>query len=143
MLKVSEQKDAGFYTGILTPVNTASITSSKSMLEQEREVLNTLPLPAVIFDPKGVIQAFNSPASKEFGYQLTELLGKNIALLMAEDNSSFLQSLQNGKPNNKGESRELTIKTKGASYCRCKCWVTEKKDSNNKVFYSVVLDPNL
>ena len=145
---------------MLTPHLETNV-APKSMLEQEREVLNSLPLPAVIIDSKGTIQAFNHSASKEFGYALTEVLGKNINLLMtgtergkqtnllneilianSENHNSYLeQYLKTGKAKIIGIGREVTAKAKDGSLMRCKLWITEKIDGERR-FFSGVLDPN-
>jgi PAS domain S-box-containing protein len=52
------------------------------VLQQEREVLDNLVVPAMVIDEKGTIHGYNSAASTMLGYSLIEVVGKNIKMLM-------------------------------------------------------------
>eukprot|EP00761_Pharyngomonas_kirbyi_P008424 gb/GECH01008435.1/.p1 GENE.gb/GECH01008435.1/~~gb/GECH01008435.1/.p1 ORF type:complete len:810 (+),score=186.21 gb/GECH01008435.1/:1-2430(+) len=55
---------------------------SKSMLEQEREVIGNLALPGVIIDAKGLVQGFNGAAGQLLGYSAIEVLGRNVKMIL-------------------------------------------------------------
>lgn len=82
---------ADMWIGILSPIKESQ---SKPLLELERyswadwnskflrDIINSLQVPAVIINSQGIVQAFNEPACKWFGYDSTEILGRNISILM-------------------------------------------------------------
>lgn len=49
-------------------------TTSKSLLETERELLNSLLVPSLILDSNANIQAFNQPASQFFGFKMEVII---------------------------------------------------------------------
>jgi PAS domain-containing protein len=71
--------DHQYFFGTLRQVKE---TEHKSMLVMERETVGHLVVPAVILDPVGMICGFNQAAQRFFGYQLVEVVGKNVKMLM-------------------------------------------------------------
>jgi two-component system, LuxR family, sensor kinase FixL len=47
-----------------------------------QSILDTVPDAMIVIDERGIIQSFSSAASRLFGYAPTEIIGKNIKLLM-------------------------------------------------------------
>jgi PAS domain S-box-containing protein len=146
-LKLTEQEINGrlYFTGILTPLSEKAEKETKSHLETERDVLNTLLLPALIIDTKGVIQSFNPPASKIIGYSLSEVIGKNITMLMGgtdkTSHDSYLKKYsETGVSSIIGLGRKVNVVTKNGDSIACKLWVTEKHDKEIK-FFSGILQP--
>lgn len=62
-LSITEARRDGnrFFTGILREIKEEQV-NDKSILQQEREVLDHLVVPAVVIDEKGTIHAFNKPS---------------------------------------------------------------------------------
>lgn len=74
----------------------------RSVLQIEREVLDRLTVPAIIIDHKGTIHGFNQAASQFLGYQLVEVVGRNINMLMTgidkQNHDTYLKRyLETGK----------------------------------------------
>lgn len=55
-----------FFTGILRETKDEQV-NEKSILQQEREVLDHLVVAAIVIDEKGTIHAFNKPSQVFFG----------------------------------------------------------------------------
>lgn len=147
MLKLTEQEINGrlFFTGVLEPVENRSVKQTKSMLEQEREVLNGLLLPACVIDSNGIIQAWNGPAAKAFGWELREVVGKNISMIMTDsdkmNHDGYLKRYMTTRKSNViGLGRKVVGVTKTGELLGVKLFVTEKKDENGRIFFSGILN---
>jgi PAS domain S-box-containing protein len=68
------------FVGFLKEVK--ETVAPKSILQQEREVLDGLLVPAMVIDETGLINCFNKTAETFFGYKLVEVIGKNVSSLM-------------------------------------------------------------
>jgi PAS domain S-box-containing protein len=82
-LGVTEQglEGAKLFTGILRPI-VEEKKSDKTILQEEREVVDNLLIPAIIIDEKATIHGFNKTASELLGFTLIEVVGKNVKMLM-------------------------------------------------------------
>jgi len=103
-------------------------------------VLNTLLIPAIIIDTVGTIQAFNEACSSLFGYQVSEVIGKNIKMLMTKEDSDnhdahLKNYAQTGKGKIIGKGREVVVLKKDGTTAKKTLYVTKKVDGNN-IFYS-------
>jgi len=146
MIKLTEQELNGrlYFIGVIQISETKK--AIKTMLEMEREVLNNLLLPAVIIDINGIIQAFNGPALKTFGYELKDVIGRNVTIIQTgadkENHDQYLKTYaQTGKSTIIGMGRKVIAQRKDGSIIACKLWVSEKHDENKKQFFSGVLEP--
>lgn len=72
--------DARLFVGMLKEVK--ETVAAKSLLQQEREVLDNLIVAAIVIDTQGTIHCFNHAAEAFFGFKLVEVVGKNINNLM-------------------------------------------------------------
>jgi nitrogen fixation/metabolism regulation signal transduction histidine kinase len=81
-LEVTEKNmgDNRLFVGMLKEVK--ETVTAKSLLQQEREVLDNLIVAAVVIDAQGTIHCFNHAAEAFFGFKLVEVVGKNINNLM-------------------------------------------------------------
>jgi len=147
LLKLTEQEINGrlFFTGVLEPLSNRTQKQTKSMLEQERDVLNSLLLPACVIDSNGIIQAWNPPAAKAFGWELREVVGKNVSMIMTEsdkmNHDGYLKRYMTTRKSNViGLGRKVVGVTKTGDLIGIKLFVTEKKDENGKVFFSGILN---
>lgn len=103
-LGVTEQGLEGnkYFTGILRPITETEKKSEKTILQEEREVIDNLLIPAIIIDEKATIHGFNRMAAELLGFSLIEVVGKNVKMLMPNPDSQrhdgYIQSyLRTGK----------------------------------------------
>eukprot|EP01097_Dermamoeba_algensis_P009747 TRINITY_DN6992_c0_g1_i1.p1 TRINITY_DN6992_c0_g1~~TRINITY_DN6992_c0_g1_i1.p1 ORF type:complete len:587 (+),score=120.13 TRINITY_DN6992_c0_g1_i1:144-1763(+) len=144
-LSLSETKNDNsgrIFTGILRKLSEEK-TPEKPLLQQEREVLDTLLVPAVIIDDKGIIHGFNAHASELFGYKLMEVLGKNVKLLMTsndrEKHDEYLARYNgSGKSKVVGVGRDVVAQHKDGTPIPVRLSVTTKKDGTKRIFAGVI-----
>lgn len=117
----------------------------KSLLEQERELVNSLLLPAVIIDITGTIQAWNAAAEKLLGYEMIDIVGRNINLIMTgedkEKHDSYLKRYAStGKTKVIGRSRKVITLSKKGEVLPINLFVSEKSEMDKK-FFTGILQP--
>jgi two-component system sensor kinase FixL len=59
--------------------------STRELVAREahlRSILDTVPDAMVVIDERGIMQSFSSAAERLFGYQASEVIGRNVAMLM-------------------------------------------------------------
>lgn len=130
------------FTGILRKREVIQ-RKEKTMLQQEREVVNGLYVASIIIDEKGNVQAFNKSAQKIFGYDLSEILGQNVKIITGPHKDKHDQYLKNyydtGVPKVIGKEREVTTVNKFGQNIRIKLSIVEKKDEEGKRFFTGML----
>ncbi|CCQ89648.1 putative FOG: CheY-like receiver [Nitrospina gracilis 3/211] len=83
----------------------------KAKEAKKHAILETMLDPLIVIDERGSIQNFNAAAQKIFGYEASEIIGKNVAILMPETyrtgHDDAIQRYRNTrKPTILGELRE-------------------------------------
>lgn len=144
-LELSERTMANgkvYWIGVLKPVQ-ASAVEKKSLLQQEREVLDTLIVPSIIIDEKGSIHGFNKAASKFFGYELVEVLVRNVSMLMPPDQAAvhdqhIQRYITTGQAKIIGTGRRVVTQLKDGSLKPIFLTVTEKKDGDKRFFTGIL-----
>lgn len=143
-LSVSEQEDGQGkkFTGLFRE---AKGVERKSVLSQQREVLHNVLVPAVIIDSTGMIQGFNRSASKLTGYDLSEVLGQNVKILMdsatAAKHDQYLATYMETKQSKiLGKERVVLLKLKQGSMIRVKLSVSEFNDGDKSFFTGMFHD---
>jgi PAS domain S-box-containing protein len=115
----------------------------KTLLQQEREVVNGLYVASIIVDEKGLVQAFNKSAQKIFGYDLSEILGQNVKVITGPHKDKHDQYIRNyletGVAKVIGKERELVTTNKFNQNIKIKLSVVEKKDEDGKRFFTGML----
>lgn len=93
-LSVSERKISEterIYTGLLRPMK----EEVQRSVDDEIEVVERLPIPAILISEEGIILAANNHACKVFGYKQEDMVQKNCSMLMPSPecsrHDSFLQ----------------------------------------------------
>lgn len=119
----------------------------KSILQMEREVLDRLVVPAIIIDHKGTIHGFNNAASSLLGYQLVDVVGRNINLLMTgmdkQNHDTYLKRyIETGKSKIIGVGRKVVAQTKDGALKPVMLSITEKIDGDTRFFTGILQDPN-
>jgi len=143
-LSLTEQRisdTSRIFTGILRRVEEEK--SSKSVLQQEREVIDNLIIPAIIIDERGLIQAFNKPCQELFGYTIEEVIGKNIKTLMPspdrEKHDAYIKAyVTTGRSKVIGVGRDVVGQHKTGAMLPIRLSVTVKKDGDKRIFTGVL-----
>eukprot|EP01102_Stenamoeba_stenopodia_P020211 TRINITY_DN77_c0_g1_i2.p1 TRINITY_DN77_c0_g1~~TRINITY_DN77_c0_g1_i2.p1 ORF type:complete len:576 (-),score=147.27 TRINITY_DN77_c0_g1_i2:78-1805(-) len=131
-----------FFTGILRKIEEEKPVE-KSVLQQEREVLDNLVVAAVVIDEKGTIHGFNKAAQDLFGFTLIDVVGKNIKLLMTgsdkDNHDKYLSEfLRTGKSKVIGVGRDVVAQHKNGSIIPLRLSVTTRSDGQKRIFTGVL-----
>jgi len=130
------------FTGVIRDV-VEEIERKKSLLQQEREVLDNIVVPAIIIDETGKIHAFNKAATELLGWQLIEIVGRNVSLLMTgvdkRDHDSYIERyVRTGEPRIIAKPREVIALHKDGSMIPVTLSVTVKRDGPKYIFTGVL-----
>lgn len=142
-LTVSEQKfgSASLFTGVMRPIDEQKQQANDhhplTIIEQLREVLDTLLVAAVVCDDHGRILAFNESAEELFGYRIVEVINKNVMILCPPEHAvhhdAYLQKWrETGEEHVFGLGRDLTAKTKAGVIIPIRLSVTKKVNEQGK-----------
>lgn len=146
-LSVTEQQLEGgrrLFTGILREVSgRTQAERTKTVLQQEREVLDNLCVPAIIIDQTGRIHAFNEAASELLGYKLIEVISRNVSMLMnseeAKAHNGYISNyLQTRQPKMIGKGREVIAVHKNGSLVPVYLSIAEKQDGDKYIFTGIL-----
>jgi PAS domain S-box-containing protein len=141
-LTVVESKIGSHKAHFIGIMKAASDEVQKTLLQSERDVIESLSFPSIIIDPQGVIQGMNQTALKFFGYRYLEVLARNVNMLMNDDDAKrhdrhLAQFAKTGKGNIMGVGREVLAKKKNGSLFRVNLAVTEKSDGEVTLYVGV------
>ncbi|KAL6041074.1 SH3 and multiple ankyrin repeat domains 3 [Balamuthia mandrillaris] len=144
-LSVTEQQLSAtrkLFTAIIREVE-EELEAKKSILQQEREVLDNLVVPAIIIDQTGKIHAFNEAASQLLGYTLIEVVSRNISMLMPPDqgrmHDGYIKNyLKTGDAKIIGRGRDVVAQHKDGTMLSVRLSVTEKMDGDRHVFTGIL-----
>jgi len=144
-LGVTEQglEGAKLFTGILRPIVEEEKKSDKTILQEEREVVDNLLIPAIIIDEKATIHGFNKTASELLGFTLIEVVGKNVKMLMPnpdkQRHDGYITSyLRTGKAKVLGTGRDVVALHKDGTMLPVRLSVTERRDGEKRIFTGVL-----
>jgi PAS domain S-box-containing protein len=117
---------------------------------QDREariqvLIDTVVDGVILMDSKGVVLAFNPACTALFGYAATEVLGKNVKMLMPspyqEEHDGYLEHyLDTGEQRIIGIGREVTGRRKDGSVFPMELSVGEVKQDNDSMFVGIIRD---
>jgi len=142
-LQVTENMATGKRMFVGTITEAREERKSQSVLGMVREVLDTLVNPAIAITDKGIIQVFNKHAQSLWGYSLTEVVGKNVKMLMPEEYSvhhdQYIKSyLTTGKAKIIGTGRDVVALLKDGSLRNVHLSISERKDGDTSIFTGVL-----
>jgi len=110
-----------------------------------RGIVTNLADALVIISDEGVIEDFGPSAETMFGYKASEVLGKNVSLLMpsphSEAHDSYLEKYRNtGEAYVVGRAREVLAKRKNGELFDVELAVSEATMADNRIFIGLIKD---
>ena len=110
-----------------------------------RAILDSAVDAIVTIDMRGRVDSFNAAAERMFGYQVQEVLGKNVNMLMpspykSEHDSYLANYLRTGKKKIIGIGREVTGLRKDGSTFPLELTISEVKQSDLRLFTGIMRD---
>lgn len=143
-LEVSEKSMGSgklYFIGIMKEAK--SQTQEKSLLQQEREVLDTLIVPAIIIDSVGSVCGCNKAAQDFLGYGLVDVINKNVSMFMPspqrEEHDGYLKAyMETGKAKVIGVGRRVVAQHKDGALIPVFLTVTEKRDKDKRFFTGIL-----
>lgn len=125
-----------------------SRTSGRTVIQQQahlQSVLDTVPDATIVIDVNGLIESFNVAAVRQFGYQPSEVAGKNISMLMPspyrEQHDGYLHRyLSTGEKRIIGIDRVVVGQRKDGSTFPMKLAVGETKSGDRRYFTGFIRD---
>lgn len=110
-----------------------------------KAIMNTVLAGVITIDQKGIIQTFNPAASRIFGYELEEVLGLNVKILMPEPyhgghDGFLLNYMHGGAAKVIGLGREVHARRKDGSLFPIELGVNEMHVVGKRLFVGTVRD---
>jgi two-component system sensor kinase FixL len=127
---------------------TQAAESTRDLLAREahlKSILDTIPEAMVVIDERGSIQSFSSAAERLFGYMPSEVLGRNVKMLMPspyrEGHDGYLSRyLRTGERRIIGIGRVVVGERKDGSTFPMELAVGEMHSSNRRFFTGFIRD---
>ncbi|MDH4320952.1 MAG: PAS domain S-box protein, partial [Desulfobulbaceae bacterium] len=128
---------------------TERLATEKSLAESElrqRAILENVADSIVTIDQLGIIETFNPAAERAFGYRASEVIGKNVSILMPEPechcHDQYLARYLAGESRKTlcGGPRETVAKRKDNSIFPIDLSVSEMMLDGKRIFIGVILD---
>jgi two-component system, LuxR family, sensor kinase FixL len=122
--------------------NLQTITDSAALLSA---ILATVPDAMIVIDEKGLITSFSAAAEKMFGYRESEVLGRNVSMLMAQPHSlahdGYLQRyLDTGERRIIGIGRVVEARRSDGSLFPIELSVGEARTGEHRAFTGFIHD---
>ena len=110
-----------------------------------KSILDTVPDAMIVIDERGVMHSFSSAAERLFGYSASQVLGKNVKMLMPspyrENHDTYLKRyLATGERRIIGIGRVAVGERKGGSTFPMELAVGEMRSSNQRFFTGFIRD---
>jgi two-component system sensor kinase FixL len=123
-------------------------TSTRAALAREAHlvsILNTVPDAMIVIDENGIVQSFSSAAERQFGYTASEVVGKNIKMLMPspyrENHDDYLRRyLRTGERRIIGIGRLVVGERKDGSTFPMELAVGEMRSGDRYFFTGFIRD---
>ena len=127
---------------------TAVRTAAQEIMDREarlRAILDAAPEAIVTIDDHGIIGSFSPAAEEIFGYQASEIIGKNVNTLMPEPDRSHHDSymaryLKTGEAKIIGRGREMEALRKDATKVPIRLLISELELDGERHFLGILQD---
>jgi two-component system sensor kinase FixL len=125
-----------------------AVASTQDALAREahvKSILDTIPDAMIVINERGIMQSFSAAAERQFGYAPSEVLGKNIKILMPspyrEGHDGYLERyLRTGERRIIGIGRVVVGERKDGSTFPMELAVGEMRSSNQRFFTGFIRD---
>ncbi len=122
-----------------------SESAVRDQAERLRAILETAVEGIITIDERGTIESFNPASEKIFGYQASEVIGKNVSVLMStphrEQHDGYLENYRHtGHAKIIGIGRETFARKKDGTLFPMDLSVSEVKLSDRRIFTGFVRD---
>lgn len=139
---------AAWFGGRLQRTRAVAEATRQDLLAREahlKSILDTVPDAMVVIDEAGVIHSFSSTAERLFGHKASEVVGKNVKILMPspyrEDHDGFISRyLKTGERRIIGIGRVVVGERKGGSTFPMELAVGEMRSSQKRFFTGFIRD---
>jgi len=123
----------------------AGVEDTRAREAHLQSILDTVPDAMIVIDEAGVIQSFSAAASRLFGYETSEVVGKNVKILMPspyrEEHDEYLdQYRRTGVRRIIGIGRVVVGERKDGSTFPIELSVGEMRSSNRRYFTGFIRD---
>jgi two-component system, LuxR family, sensor kinase FixL len=123
----------------------AGIEDTRAREAHLQSILDTVPDAMIVIDEAGIIQSFSAAASRLFGYDTSEVIGKNVKILMPtpyrEEHDGYLaQYRRTGERRIIGIGRVVVGERKDGSTFPIELSVGEMRSSNRRYFTGFIRD---
>jgi len=127
---------------------TRDITAQKEARDEQtklQSILNTVVDPLLVIDSEGFIETFNPAAERVFGYKASEVMHRNVRLLMPspvrEEHDGYLNRyLETREAGVIGIGREIEAQRKDGSIFPAELSVSEMQVEGRQMFTGIVRD---
>ncbi len=107
-----------------------------TLLERTRNVVDQLAVSAVVINQQGIVQAFNPPACAMFGYDATEVVSRNVQVLMTDADARhhdayLLRHMTTNENHIIGKFRHVTAKKKNGQLFEANLSVSKSVDPDD------------
>jgi two-component system sensor kinase FixL len=125
-----------------------AMTAGREALAREAHltsILDTVPDAMIVIDERGLMQSFSSAAERLFGYKSSEVIGKNIKMLMPspyrENHDGYIERyLRTGERRIIGIGRVVVGERRDGSTFPMELAVGEMRSSNQRFFTGFIRD---
>lgn len=135
------------FAGILRDITEERLRQEELEDSQERlqSILDSVYEGIITIEPKGIIGSFNRAAEKIFAYEASEVIGRNVKILMPEpyhsEHDDYLNNyMQSGIAKIIGIGREVEGRKKDGSTFPLFLAVTQIRDNKKPIFVGMVRD---
>ena len=123
----------------------SSAAMAHTRAERLDAIFNTTIDGIIVIDAKGTIEAFNRGAEKLFGYPETEVVGRNVSVLMPspyhEEHDGYLaRYLTTGDPHIIGTGRDVTARRRDGTLLPVRLSVSEMRIGGERKFTGMLQD---
>lgn len=136
------------FVGFMKESSKTNESDNRNVLQDTRGVVNSLSVPSIVIDKKGIIQAFNTAAEILLGYTMADVLGENVRMLMNNTDAALHDSyianyLRTGVPKVIGSTRAVLAKSIDGVLVPVSLSVSKSVNPDNpdEIYFTGIINP--